>query len=320
MHKLTLYPLGNADSYRVDLENGKKLLFDYADKRNPSDPKDKRAKLPDELRADLSSVQRDYYDIVAFTHFDDDHVCGAPSFFELEHATKYQGLGRTKIRELWVPAWAITESPTDLCEDGRVMQAEARYRLKQGRGIRVFSRPEGLRMWLEAQGLTLESRQALITDAGVPVPGWGVGDGQGVEFFVHSPFATRQNDGTFADRNTNCLVLHATFASWRLFFSCTSSSVTYCSVGEAIRQEPSGSSKSWMDVPLRVHLSFARGDRVTARRLDGVAVVVEGRGHLDTRGLAGKRRGGVGPPAVPPKVSVPVLTLLSVIMVRSLTA
>lgn len=211
MHKLTFYPLGNADCYRADLENGKKLLFDYADVRNPADLKDKRAKLPDELRADLAAARRDYYDMVAFTHFDDDHVCGAASFFWLDHATKYQGPGRTKIGELWVPAWAITESPTELCEDGRVLQAEARYRLKQGQGIRVFSRPERLRAWLEAQGLTLESRCALITDAGQYVPGWGPGDGQGVEFFVHSPFAARQNDGTFDDRNTNCLVFQMTF-------------------------------------------------------------------------------------------------------------
>lgn len=211
MHKMTFYPLGNADCYRADLENCKKLLFDYADVRNSADPKDKRAKLPDELRADLAAARRDYYDMVAFTHFDDDHVCGAASFFWLEHAPKYQGPGRTKIVELWVPAWAITESATELCEDGRVLQAEARYRLKQGKGIRVFSRPERLRAWLEAQGLTLESRRALITDAGQYVPGWGPADGQGVEFFVHSPFAARQNDGTFDDRNTNCLVFQATF-------------------------------------------------------------------------------------------------------------
>jgi hypothetical protein len=33
----------------------------------------------------------------------------------------------------------------------------------------------------------------------------------GVEFFVHSPFATRQNESELVERNINCLVLHATF-------------------------------------------------------------------------------------------------------------
>jgi hypothetical protein len=211
VHKLTFYHLGDADSYRVDLESGRKLLFDYADVRNPSDPTDKRAKLPDELRADLDAASRDYYDVVAFTHFDDDHVCGAGSFFWLEHATKYQGAKRIKIRELWVPAWAITESSSELCEDGQILQAEARYRLERGQGVRVFSRPEKLHAWLAAKGLTVDGRRTLITDAGQPVPGWT--PAEGLEFFVHSPFATRQNDGTFDDRNQNCLVLQATFHS-----------------------------------------------------------------------------------------------------------
>lgn len=42
------------------------------------------------------------------------------------------------------------------------------------------------------------------------MPGWSK-EAQGVEFFVHSPFASRQNDNTFIDRNTNSLVFQATF-------------------------------------------------------------------------------------------------------------
>jgi hypothetical protein len=211
MSTITLYPLGNADTYRIDLPGGQKLLFDYADMRNVSDPSDKRAKLPDELRADLTLVRRDSYDVVAFTHFDDDHVCGAASFFSLEHAAKYQGEGRIKIDELWVPAWAITETKEELCEDGKILQAEARYRLEKGERIRVFSRPAKLEAWLASKDLTLASRQHLITDAGLYVPGWEPDNAKGLEMFVHSPFAARQDDGTFDDRNTNCLVFQATF-------------------------------------------------------------------------------------------------------------
>jgi hypothetical protein len=184
--------------------------------RKADDNADKRAKLPDELRADLAAAKRNAYDVVAFTHLDDDHVCGATRFFHLQHAAKYQGKvdgkDRITITELWVPAWAITETKTTLGEDGKAIQAEARYRLKElGRGIRVFSRPAALKTWLEGQGLTLDSRKHLITDAGVYVPGWERNSAKKLELFVHSPFAHRQNDGTYDDRNTNCLVFQATF-------------------------------------------------------------------------------------------------------------
>lgn len=211
MSTITIYPLGNADTYRINLPGGERLLFDYADMRNPADATDKRAKLPEELRAELQTGHRDAYEVVAFTHFDDDHICGASSFFWLEHAAAYQGTGRIKIDELWVPAWAITESKHELCADGKILQAEARYRLKNGERIRVFSRPAALEAWLVSQGLTLASRQHLITDAGLYVPGWEPGNPSQLELFVHSPFASRQNDGTYDDRNKNCLVLQATF-------------------------------------------------------------------------------------------------------------
>jgi beta-lactamase superfamily II metal-dependent hydrolase len=210
MAKITFYQLGNADSYRIDLDGGEKLLFDYANMRCGDKPEDKRADLPAELRKDLKAAGRDAYDVVAFTHFDDDHVCGAAEFFELRHAAKYQGGDRIKITELWVPAWAITESRAELCADGKILQAEAQFRLEQGEGIRVFSRPAKLEAWLEARGLTLASRQNLITDAGQLVPGWSKAT-QGVEFFVHSPFASRQDDGTLDDRNSNSLVFQAVF-------------------------------------------------------------------------------------------------------------
>src|SRR5207237_484584 len=64
--------------------------------------------------------------------------------------------------------------------------------------------------WLNSRGLTLESRSHLITDAGQLVPGFSLAE-HGVEFFVHSPFASRQDDGTFVDRNTCSLVMQAVF-------------------------------------------------------------------------------------------------------------
>jgi hypothetical protein len=39
----------------------------------------------------FNDANRNYYDVVAFTHLDDDHICGSFSFFYLEHASKYRG-------------------------------------------------------------------------------------------------------------------------------------------------------------------------------------------------------------------------------------
>lgn len=210
-HTLTFFNLGNADSCRVDLDGGQKLLFDYAAMRDPNNPDDLRVDLPRALRADLG--QRNAFDVVAFTHADNDHVCGAADFFHLDHSRAYQGGNRISIHDLWVPAAFIIESRNDLTDDARAIQAEARHRLINGAGVRVFSRPDKLKDWLSAQGLTLRDRAHLITDAGQLVPGYTL-DGQGVEFFVHSPFAHRLN-GQLLDRNDCSLVLQATFRTSR---------------------------------------------------------------------------------------------------------
>lgn len=207
-HSLTFFTLGNADCCRINLNNGQKLLFDYANMRNAQDPDDLRIDLPKALRENLG--QDTTFDVVAFTHADDDHVHGAAAFFHLEHSKAYQGGDRVHIRELWVPAAFIIESRDDLTEDAKILQAEARHRLIRGAGIRVFSRPDRLDAWLKRHGLKISDREHLIIDAGQIVPGYSLGE-QGVEFFVHSPFAHRLNGGQLLDRNDCSLVLQATF-------------------------------------------------------------------------------------------------------------
>lgn len=206
---LTFHPLGNADCTRFDLADGKKLLIDYADMRNPDDRWDRRIDLPAELKSDLRAAKRDYYDVVGFTHLDDDHCRGSGEFFWLDHALKYQGEGRIKLHDLWVPAAAILEDGLD--DSARIIRQEARHRLKKGSGIRVFSRPAKLKAWLEANGLTLESRAHLITDAGQFVPGFSVSGAERVQFFIHSPFGWRQDGSELVDRNQDSIVFHATF-------------------------------------------------------------------------------------------------------------
>lgn len=209
MHKMTFFPLGNADCCRIDLENGKKILFDYANTRNPDDDDDLRCDLERELRDDLEEAERDDFDVVAFTHLDEDHYKGATSFFWLNHAAKYQGEGRIKIGVMWVPAAAITEEGIEK-EEGKVLQKEAQYRFKKGEGIRVFSRPGRLKDWCKRNGVDFDSRKHLITDAGNVAPDFTTEDDE-VEFFVHSPFAKRLDENNVEDRNQDAIVMQATF-------------------------------------------------------------------------------------------------------------
>jgi len=207
MVKITFYPLGNADCCLIDFKNGRKMLVDYAHCREGEDEDDLRIDLYKTLQDDLEEAGRKDYDVVAFTHADDDHVRGSSDFFYFEHAEKYQEDDRVKIKELWVPATMILEE--NLKGDARVIRSEARYRLKKGKGIKVFSRPARLKEWLDNEGLKLEDRKHLIIDAGNLIPGFKV-ESDGAEHFVHSPFAFRDGD-SLQDRNEGSLVLHVTF-------------------------------------------------------------------------------------------------------------
>jgi len=204
MPKLTFYPIGNADSILVDLFDGRKLLFDYANVANPEDKSEKRIDLAKELRENLKEAKRDYLDVVAFTHADDDHVHKASEFFYLEHARKYQEGERIKIKELWVPAEMILEDGLE--DDARSLRQEARFRMIKGEGIRVFSRPDALKKWLQEQRLSLESRLHLIYEAGKCIHEFS-GD---IEIFVHSPFSYKGDEGII-DRNNCSIVVQITF-------------------------------------------------------------------------------------------------------------
>jgi len=139
---------GSMDEYF----RAKKILFDYANTRDPEDHEDLRCDLPALLQDKLLSADRDFFDVVAFTHLDEDHYKGATEFFWLDHARRYQGGDRIKINTLWVPAAVITETSLDKHE-ARILQKEARHRFKEGTGIRVFSRPDRLRKWCEENGV-----------------------------------------------------------------------------------------------------------------------------------------------------------------------
>lgn len=204
---LTFYPLGNADTTLIRLCNDDLVLFDYADRRDPDDPYDKRIDLPNALRDQLADAGREAFRVVAFTHLDDDHICGASDFFHFDYNKSLQGGDRVQMEEMWVPAYAITE--TDVSGDAWYIRQEARHRLREGYGIKVFSRPEQLKKILEGWGLTLEERRHCIVDAGKTVPGFSLTGSERAEFFVHSPFAWRTDEG-LEDRNQNSIVVQMT--------------------------------------------------------------------------------------------------------------
>jgi ribonuclease BN (tRNA processing enzyme) len=207
--KITFYPLGNADTALIRLADSRLILVDFANMRNPSDKDDNRCDLPAELRRALADAGKKDFAAVCFTHLDADHVKGMKDFFWLDYLISSQVDGRPKIGELWVPASAITETGVE--DDAWSVRQEARYRLKNGSGIKVFSRPEALKAFLEENKLTVEDRKDCIVDAGQAVPGFSVDGSEAAEFFVHCPFAWRTNERGLEDRNQDSIVFQATF-------------------------------------------------------------------------------------------------------------
>ena len=85
MQTVTFFPIGNADTRLIGLENKRRVLFDFADMRNPDDKHDKRCDLEKELRDRLEGDKE--IEVVGFSHLDTDHCNRAKEMFWLEHAT-----------------------------------------------------------------------------------------------------------------------------------------------------------------------------------------------------------------------------------------
>ena len=226
MHKLIFYPVKNGDTSQIILSNGKRILFDFHHLKIGEDEDEPAINLKSQLETELAKAKRDYYDVLALTHGDKDHISHSTEFFELRHAAKYQGNGRIKANELWVPAAMLLESSTldQRSAEFVIWRREAQYRLREGKGIRVFSKPEMLKTWLEKNGLTLESRRHLITDAGQTVPGYSLAS-DGVEFFCHSPFVKHVDEGDDL-RNDASLI-------FQVRFEVAGSQINYLAVGDS---------------------------------------------------------------------------------------
>lgn len=256
--RIQTFPLGNADTLRLDLADDRKVLIDFADMRNGDDDEDKRCDLPEELRRDLDKAGRNYFDAVCITHLDRDHCKGFSDFFWLKHAAKYQGDDRIKIDELWVPAAAILEE--NIKDDAWTIRAEARYRLREGKGIRVFSLPKRLKQWMDDEGIDFESRKHLIVDAGKLVPGYSTTGPEKAEFFVHCPFAWRQDENTVVTRNEDSIVMHVTFVEGntesRLFLASDVDHETLSAIVQASRKHGNEDRLRWDVLKLPHHCSY----------------------------------------------------------------
>lgn len=109
VHQVSFYPVGNGDTTQIVLSGGRRVLFDFCHRNKAEDSATPGIDLKARLKDDLKKADRDYFDVVAFTHADLDHIQGSTDFFELQHAKKHHGEGRVKLRELWVPAAMLLE-------------------------------------------------------------------------------------------------------------------------------------------------------------------------------------------------------------------
>lgn len=201
IHKIVFYPVGNGDTCQIILAGGRRVLFDFCHLRVAEGDDDPRIDLKKHLKEELSAAKRDDFDVVAFTHADTDHISGSTDFFELLHASKYQGEGRIKINELWVPASLLIEEVErdKLSSEFAILRREARYRVLEDKGIKVFSKPkrlmdEWLRQALKERGEAETARDHLFVDAGTVVEGFSLTE-DGAEFFCHSPFIKHCDEG-----------------------------------------------------------------------------------------------------------------------------
>ncbi|OZB63358.1 MAG: hypothetical protein B7X39_19640 [Lysobacterales bacterium 14-68-21] len=229
-HEIIFYPVGNGDTTQLVLANQRRVLFDFCHRGKAEGADTPEIDLKARLRNELKAAGRDYFDVVAFTHADRDHIQGSTEFFELQHAAVYQGGDRIKIHQLWVPAAMLLEEAErdEQTEEFVLLRQEARHRLLEGKDILVFSKPQALVDWLtpklKERGEAADARDHLFVDAGTLVPGFTLAADE-VEFFCHSPFIKHCDEGDII-RNSAALVFNVRFHVEGYFYD-------YLEVGDA---------------------------------------------------------------------------------------
>jgi hypothetical protein len=273
MPRIHLFPVGNGDTSLIEFEDGRLMLIDFCRPDLAEDDEDKRIDIRQALRSILEEKERDYIDVVAFTHPHDDHVIGSEDFFWLDHAVKYQDEERIRINELWVPAAMVVA--TGLSGAAYAIRQEARHRLSTGSGIRVFSTPGQLEDWVDGQdGLVLDDVLPLITHAGELAPGFTADEG-GAEVFVHAPFST-DLDTVSDDHNGSSLVLHLTFSptgsATRAMFGADAEYEVWQRVVDLTERHGNGDRLDWDIFKVAHHCSH---DALAPTAGDGTTVPVD---------------------------------------------
>lgn len=73
VHQAIFYPVGNGDTTQIVLSKGRRVLFDFCHRDKAEDANTPEIDLKARLKEDLKAANRDYFDVVAFTHADLDH-------------------------------------------------------------------------------------------------------------------------------------------------------------------------------------------------------------------------------------------------------
>lgn len=200
--QIKFYPVGNGDTTLITTETKDNILidFNYIKERKEFD-------LLHNFKKDIGDKKS--INVMIITHMDKDHVGGFAECFNLLHAQKYQSDERIHINELWVPAAVILEQEDQkkpFTEDQKILRAEARYRIRNKKGIKIFSLPEDLKDWCEAEGIDINNIDELFVRAN-DVLKTNFAD---IEIYCHSPFYDDTDENNI-DRNTSSIILHFTF-------------------------------------------------------------------------------------------------------------
>lgn len=258
---ITFYPEGNAECVLLELDNGKRMLMDYA---NMHEADSRYSDLP----SSFSEIES--FDVVMFTHPHEDHVKGAADFFYFNHALKYQGGSRAEIKELWVSAAFLLD--VNPCEDARVIRQEARYRLKEcgGEGVKIFAAPDSLESWLKDNDLSTDEREHPIVHAGTILDSTMHNLGDEISIFVHAPFSEDADD--VDDRNDPSIVIQISLNNFGQYTSILVTGDTpHDILDKIIERSESNKNADYLkwdlyDIPhhcSHTGLSATRGDRIT---------------------------------------------------------
>lgn len=178
------YPNSSENTCLITTDIGQKILFNFNSFTNQGLPG--QARLAEEIQSELKDSGRQGLDVACFTDLMTNHYAGIEEYLYLEHSEAYQSEERIKMADIWVPSSFILGYRSYMPKSFQVIQAEARYRLRAGWGIRVIGLVGAIDEWLIQEGITPDDRNHLIVSPGELMPGMTM-DSTGIEMSVTVP-------------------------------------------------------------------------------------------------------------------------------------